>query len=75
MVSVRTGSFCSMSSATLKSFQSHMACSDATVAVIGFKSGKTTTQNVRNGPAPSICAASSSSYGTLLTKPTYRKLA
>jgi len=41
----------------------------ATEAVAGFSSGKTTTENLFHNEAPSICADSSISAGTLLMKP------
>src|SRR4051812_31828475 len=61
-------------SGTKKSFQILSAFVIITVAVTGFINGKIIVQNVRYGPHPSINAASSSSLGTVLRNPVYKKI-
>ena len=46
-------------------FQASMNANRPSVARAGFASGKEMVQNTRQGPAPSIRAASSSSLGTV----------
>ncbi|MNC02482.1 hypothetical protein D3C75_498580 [compost metagenome] len=52
-----------------------MPCVMITDTVTGISSGNTTVQKRRKSPAPSICAASSTSTGTpLRIKPVYRNV-
>ena len=52
-----------------KSFHIHIALITMTETVTGCRSGKITWKNARSGRHPSIAAQSSSSFGTVFTKP------
>src|SRR6266581_9534159 len=54
--------------AIINSFHEVMKLKKPTTATPGMVSGKTTRQNVRNGPNPSTRAASSNSLGTASKK-------
>lgn len=54
---------------SMKSFQIHITSKIMMVMVTGLISGNTIRQNTRNGPQPSINAASSRSLGTVPRKP------
>ena len=62
-------------SATSRSFHTHMNWKISSDAIAGIPSGRTTRRNTMSSPAPSIRAASSSSEGIPMKKLRSRKIA